>query len=80
MPAAFAVSNTVRSVAPVSSVTVIALLICTASLIVAVTLIDEPTLYEPSAVDEVNEATVGAVVSIVTAKVLDVCSTVALST
>jgi hypothetical protein len=41
-------------------------LICTASLIVAVTLIDEPTLYEPSAVDEVNEATVGAVVSIVT--------------
>ena len=50
------------------------MLICTASLTVAVIVTDCPALYEPSTVDDENAATVGAVVSIVTGSaVAEVC-------
>jgi hypothetical protein len=67
-----AVSNTVRSVVPVSRVTVSEFPDRIASLVVATMLIDAPTPYVPSAVDEENAVTVGKVVSIVTVKPDDV--------
>ena len=66
VPADAAVNVTVRSVAPVSSVTVIVLLICTGSLTVAVTVTVCVARYGPSTDDDENAVTVGAVVSIVT--------------
>jgi len=69
VPADAAVNSTV---APVSSVTVSVLPDWIASLVVAVMLIVEPCLYEPSAVDDENDDTVGAVVSTVTERALDV--------
>ena len=53
------------TVSPVSSVTVIDAPSATASLIVAVILIAEPTPYDPLAVVDENDETVGLVVSIV---------------
>ena len=53
------------TVSPVSSVTVIDAPSATASLIVAVILIAVPTPYDPLAVVEENDETVGSVVSIV---------------
>jgi hypothetical protein len=69
VPADAAVNNTV---APVSSVAVIVLPDWIASLVVAVMLIVAPALYEPSAVDDENDDTVGTVVSTVTESALDV--------
>ena len=60
VPADAAVSVTVP---PISSVTVNEFPDCTASLIVAVTFTDWPARYEPSAVDDENDATDGAAVS-----------------
>ena len=60
MPADAAVSTTV---APVSSVTVNVLPDWTASFVVAAMVIVAPCLYVPSAVDDENDETVGAVVS-----------------
>ena len=61
VPAEAAVNVTVRDV---SSVTVNVFPDCTASLVVAVTFTDDPALYEPSAVDDENDDTVGAIPSI----------------
>jgi hypothetical protein len=60
VPADAAVNSTV---APVSSVTVSVLPDWTASFVVAAMLIVAPCLYVPSAVDDENDETVGAVVS-----------------
>jgi hypothetical protein len=69
VPADAAVSSTV---APVSSVAVSVLPAWTASLVVAVMFTVRPTPYVPSAVDDENAVTVGAVESIVTESALDV--------
>ena len=66
------------TVSPVSSVTVIDAPSATASLIVAVILISEPTPYDPLGVVEENEATVGFVVSIVRLNALDAAESIPL--
>jgi hypothetical protein len=66
------------TVSPVSSVTVIDAPSATASLIVAVILISEPTPYDPLGVVEENEATVGFVVSIVRLNALDATESIPL--
>jgi hypothetical protein len=66
------------TVSPVSSVTVIDAPSATASLIVAVILISEPTPYDPLAVVEENEETVGFVVSIVRLNALDAAESIPL--
>jgi len=63
VPADAAVSNTVRSVVPVSRVTVSVLPDWTASLVVAEMLTVPPMPNEPSVVDDENAVTVGACVS-----------------
>ena len=63
---------------PVSSVTVIDAPSATASLIVAVILIAVPTPYDPLAVVEENDETVGLVVSIVRLNALDAAESIPL--
>ena len=63
---------------PVSSVTVIDAPSATASLIVAVILIAVPTPYDPLAVVEENDETVGLVVSIVKLNALDAAESIPL--
>jgi len=66
------------TVSPVSSVTVIDAPSATASLIVAVILIAVPTPYDPLAVVEENDETVGLVVSIVRLNALDAAESIPL--
>ena len=66
------------TVSPVSSVTVIDAPSATASLIVAVILIAVPTPYDPLAVVEENDETVGSVVSIVRLNALDATESIPL--
>jgi hypothetical protein len=66
------------TVSPVSSVTVIDAPSATASLIVAVILIAVPTPYDPLAVVEENDETVGSVVSIVRLNALDAAESIPL--
>jgi hypothetical protein len=66
------------TVSPVSSVTVIDAPSATASLIVAVMLIAVPTPYDPLAVVDENDETVGSVVSIVRLNALDVAESIPL--
>jgi hypothetical protein len=66
------------TVSPVSSVTVIDAPSATASLIVAVILIAVPTPYDPLAVVEENDETVGSVLSIVRLNALDATESIPL--